>query len=132
MQVVASVHFCLLCLESVPPHQGLKLSVWHPSVSVCSLMECSDCHGNWFFPSLYNRLSIPVCRTYHCDFLTAKIIYGMYRPSAVDLTVCEIVVPMPYHFGGQPMCVAIRQLYCKGISNPFVENLPTNFLGRNL
>ena len=120
---------------SVPPHQGLRLTVWHPSVSVrsiYSLMECSDCHGNWFFPSLYNRLSIPVCRTSHCDFVTAKIIYGLYRPSAVDLTVCEIVVPMPYHFGGQPMCVAIRQLYCTGVSNPFVENMPTSFLGKNL
>ena len=34
MQVVASVHFCLLCLESRHPHQGLKHSA---SVSGCSI-----------------------------------------------------------------------------------------------
>ena len=47
-------------------HQGLWVSVQH-SISECkhwlcySLVECSGCHGNQFFPSLHNHLSIPVC-----------------------------------------------------------------------
>ena len=42
----------------------------------------------------------------------------------------QLTHPCLNHFGGQPVCVAIRQLNCTGnMSNSFVENLPINLLG---
>ena len=91
VQMVTSVHFCLLCPESVPPHQGLRLSVWHPInewLFYIFIDECSNCHGNQFFPSLYNHLSIPVCSTYPCDFQTA-ITHAMSVWTTASVYMCS-------------------------------------------
>ena len=96
-------------------HQGLWVSVQH-SISECkhwlcySLVECSGCHGNQFFPSLYNHLSIPV----YTSILMAISLkpLGLYMPSAVDLTVCTthaIAFWRTASVQGNR-----RQLYCTG------------------